>query len=643
MAPAPDPYQPYLLEADGLFEGGNVVKAGQIWQAILKRDPNHREARAGLYKVKVYFDARATQDGLGPEGPQAKPEPVRDPALVLERGCALYDEGRRDEAVAAWEEVLTLDPGNALAKGYLEGARRQMAANPARTGSFAAGDPAPEAAPEPASAPAQADGETLERLLRDGCTLFDMGQAEDALRKWEQILALDPNHALALAYAEDARRELGLGAGEVLGAAPAPAAPVQAPAKASLEQVDRLVHDGVQLYDLGMTEEAMVNWRRALDLDPEHQDAAGYLRMAERDLAMAPPGSVAVPPAPAPAPPAPHPIPPAPVQPAPRPAPSPALEAALQEAELLIRSSRFDEAAQAFQRLLDLDPREPRSLHGYQQARTLLAAQAQPPAAPELLLSRPPAMPPALPVNQPRAVTARATPAREGIKVPSLKGMDFPPWLATPKGLAAAVGSVLVLILGLYFLRDHQREAALRADVANAKADAMKPVFRQVQIPTLGETPAAMRKEAEDSLGTDPLVAYWRAQECLRLDPGSAPAVQLVDRAKAQMATLPAKGGLGDYESAVKAGDLESAEGILRGLLRQSPDDGDLKDRARTINLALAQTYALKERFGDAKDCLCRGRAMYPQDKSWQGKLQLLETIQGMAKGDRAAWIQLLG
>jgi predicted Zn-dependent protease len=138
-------------------------------------------------------------------------------------------------------------------------------------------------------------------------------------------------------------------------------------------------------------------------------------------------------------------------------------------------------------------------------------------------------------------------------------------------------------------------------------------------------------------------VAYWRAQECLRLDPGNAAAAQLVDRAKTQMATLPPKGALGDYESAVKAGDLESAEGILRGLLRLSPDDSDLKDRARTINLALAQTYALKERFGDARDCLTRGRAMYPQDKSWQGKLKLLDTIQGMAKGDRAAWIQLLG
>ena len=48
---ADDPFQAHLLRAASLFEAGDVVQAGQIWQAILKRDPTHQAARAGLYQV----------------------------------------------------------------------------------------------------------------------------------------------------------------------------------------------------------------------------------------------------------------------------------------------------------------------------------------------------------------------------------------------------------------------------------------------------------------------------------------------------------------------------------------------------------------------------------------------------------------
>ena len=64
MAEAPDPFEAYLKRATDLFEAGDIVRAGQIWQAILKKVPDHQVARAGLYRVKLYFDSRATQDGL---------------------------------------------------------------------------------------------------------------------------------------------------------------------------------------------------------------------------------------------------------------------------------------------------------------------------------------------------------------------------------------------------------------------------------------------------------------------------------------------------------------------------------------------------------------------------------------------------
>ena len=80
MADGRDPYAAYLRKAADLFEAGDIVQAGQIWQAILKKVPGHEEARAGLYKVKLYFDARATRDGLADQArallPTAAPAPA---------------------------------------------------------------------------------------------------------------------------------------------------------------------------------------------------------------------------------------------------------------------------------------------------------------------------------------------------------------------------------------------------------------------------------------------------------------------------------------------------------------------------------------------------------------------------------------
>lgn len=635
-----DPFEPYLNRAATLYDLGDVVQAGQIWQAILKRDPAHQIARAGLYKVKVHFDSRATQDGLvTPAPPEQLPHPAssspdEEVEVLLERGCALYDGGHTPEAMTTWERVLVLAPGNTLARGYLEGAKRKLELDAVRTGSHATfGSQAP--APPPHQ-------EDPEQLLRDGCTLFDMGQAHDALLKWERILASDPHHQLALAYANDARKELGLApleSGLALGTAQAGQEPVQEAAPPSAEDPDHsrtehLVLEGVQLYDMGMVEEAIDKWQRVLELDPAHENAAEYLRMALRDQQVAPPAPqvVATPPLRV-------------VAPSPEPPPVPLLETRILEAEQLLRNQRFLEANQAFQRLLEDHPNDARIHHGHQQARALLAAETQRATLAKPEETAPRALSVPTPVGPPRALTSRATPQRQGgLKVPAaLHGMTLPSWLHSPRNLGLAMGSVAILGLGLYFLGGHLREAALKQAVTSAKADAMKPVSRQLDIAPLTETPDDLRKEAEAALAEDPLLAYFRAQEWFRVEPDNAVAAQLLAKAKGKLAALPPAGNLDAFLKDQQAGDLQAAATSIRGLLCQTPDDPDLKDKARIIDLALAQYFATKERFGDAKDCLLQVRAMYPQEKGWPARLKLLETIQTMPRADRPGWIPMLG
>jgi tetratricopeptide (TPR) repeat protein len=516
-----DPYQAHLDRAASLFDAGDAVQAGQIWQAILKRDPAHQAARAGLYRVKVFLDQKN----------------------------------------GAWDN---------------------------------------------------------ERLLQEGCTLFDLGQPADALQKWERVLANDPGHKLALAYANDARRELGLaplappqGARSAAHAAPAEAAP----------DVDQLVREGVQLYDLGMAEEAMVKWGRALELRPEQKDALEYLRLARRDQEQAPER----PPAQAPQ----------------RNPAADSLETRIWRAEQLLRDRRLEEAGTAFQQLLNQGSQDPRVLHGYQQSRALLAAQAQ--ELRSLLPPPAPIQPVAQPVGPPRALTVRP-PQRDGFRLPgALSGLRLPALLATPRTLMIALGVGVLALLGLTVYGLRRREAALREAVAVAKQNALKPVSRMVDIPSLTEPLESIRAEAEQAQAEDPLLAYFRAQEWQRRDPDNSAATLLVQHSKDKLTFIQPTATLADFDKALQAGDLEAARRNILSLLRHDPDDLDLRGRARKVMLALAPVYAGDERMGKAREALRLGRAMFPQDPTWPARLKLLEAIQDMAKPDRTPWIQLLG
>ena len=452
MANAPDPFEPYLNRAASLFDLGDIVQAGQIWQAILKRDPGHAIARAGLYKVKVCFDARATQDGMTPP-------------------------------VAA------------------------SPASPVDTHHADLGVPVPSEAEE---------------------------EEEDA-------------------------------------------------------RVDQLIREGVQLYDVGMLQEAKGKWLRAQELDPGNGTAAEYIAMAERDQEEEAAAALR------------RPVPARAQPPAPS-APPPPVVHRIQ--------------------------REPPSVVPVQPPATLTQE-------PEGAL-RSPSLPP-------RALTTRAAPARDGLKVPgALNTLSLPPWLNTPLRFGLAVGGALTLLAALFLLRGFQRERALREAVLAAKAEALKPVAREVEVAALVETPEAIRHEAEKAMGDDPLLAYLRAQECLRLDSGDTKAARLLEQARTGLATRNRSTREG-FEKSLKAGDLEAARTGILGLLSQTPDDPELRGRARIVSLAMAQHYAAKERFGEARECLCLVRAMYPQEAIWQAKLKLLEAIQTLPKAAQAGWIAMLG
>lgn len=612
MAAGTDPFASYLKRADDLFEAGDIVQAGQIWQAILKKKPDHETARAGLYKVKLYFDARATQGGLvGLKPPVPAPAPVEVPkppdtdiTRLLEQGCTLYDAGHIEDAITKWVQVLAKEPDNVLAKGYISGARRVLEQSGAgrpepNPAPFAAASAPREPEPIPVSAEPAVD---VERLLRDGCTLFDMGQVEDALRKWEEILAHDPAHALARAYVQDARKDLGLPPLEE-GARPAPvptpagtaqAVPVEE--GAGDERLEALIRDGVQLYDMGMVHEAKEKWQQVLDQSPGHRDAEAYLAMAQRDQHAAPPS-------------------------APTSAPNPAPAAS----EMSGR---------------DFPGLQPRASYAPQALAPLELALDEPPEEPPAAVEESPKA-----VTPPTALTSGQQKPRKGFNLQeALAGLSVPRWVASPVFIVGSITGLVVLVVGTFYFMQHRKDKALRQAVESFRASAVAPVQRGSEVKDLAQTPESLRTAAQSAMGADPLMAYFHAQELARLVPTDASVAQLLERAKAGLATVDERPAtFADFEKQFKNGELEAAEHSAAYLLSQTPDDRILRERTARLYLALAQAFAGNERWSDAEERLRRGQALFPSDRSWTAKLELLRRIPSMAKPERTPWIQLLG
>jgi hypothetical protein len=472
-------------------------------------------------------------------------------------------------------------------------------------------------------------------MVIEGCTLYDLGQVADALQKWEQALALDPGHTLALGYANGARRELGLP--PLQDSAPAGVPEDLAPA--AEEDVAKLLREAVQLYDMGLTEEAISKWERVLVLEPHREEVRVYLRQAKQEVTQAQLSAPVAAPT---------------VQPPAPPSDAEALALKLRQAEHLLSLQRYEEAAFTFQQALSLAPGHPAVLEGLERCRrpraaapSLAVEPAFDPRAriamveeePTLVMTHPG------PVEPPLSLTKSAPAAREGLTLPDRlqEASTRLPWLREPRVWAWAGGISLALGVGLYAVHTYRKDQELKEAVKAARAAAVAPVLQQAQAPDLAETPAAMLQEAETALEVDPLHAYLRVQAVLAQNPGDAAAAQLLEKARLGLPGGVTGASLPEFQKHLQNGDLEAAAKVMDALLRAQPDDPSLRIRAARLHLALCSAHVSQAKWAEAAEDLRRGRALFPADKTWQTRLRLLERVKTLPKAEQAAWLPLLG
>ena len=182
----------YLREASDLFDAGEVVKAGQIWQAILKKDPSINEAKSGLLKLK---EVLSKSDYKGQSKSVVGSQPLVEG--YLREGCSLYDMGALHEALNAWEKVLAIDPGHSNALSYVRGVRKELG--------LAMPDVKAQTA---ANQPQSSRPQELKMLLDRGSELYEMGMFEEAISAWESALAIEPDNSLTKGYLKMVRTDL---------------------------------------------------------------------------------------------------------------------------------------------------------------------------------------------------------------------------------------------------------------------------------------------------------------------------------------------------------------------------------------------------------------------------------------------------
>ncbi|MDP2875205.1 MAG: hypothetical protein Q8O00_03415, partial [Holophaga sp.] len=252
------------------------------------------------------------------------------------------------------------------------------------------------------------------------------------------------------------------------------------------------------------------------------------------------------------------------------------------------------------------------------------------------------------PVAPPAVLTAPPTPARKGLEIPKLlRGLEseIPQWLKTPKFVGSLIGAVIIVNLAFLWFRAHRKDVLLANAIEDFRASAQTPATRNNDALEFSESATQIRKEAESLLEKQPLLAYYRGQELIRLNPLDAPAAQLMGRAESLMEQMPTtgKGSMKEIEKLLANGDLDGARNALASLLHGNPNDPELKEKTARVILSLTEIYALKERWGDAEDQLKEGHIMFPTDKTWALRLQLLGRIKELRADERKAWIQLLG
>ena len=245
---------------------GDTNEALRRYEAILEVDPSNVEALKGL--DRIYSRTGKYRELLGVLDRQiAAAATPRQKINLLERIAGIYDEEFLDHGVAAetCEKILAIDPSH-------ESALTQLARHYRALGRWED----VVAVYERHLGIITEDARRIELLLQLGRVLADqIGSPERAMKAYEKVLEIEPNHANALESVARLR--------ELSGDAQAALAAIEALAEKATTpeaKAEQFIRAARLLESRGDRDGAIQRYKLALDANPKDRSAAAALRAA---------------------------------------------------------------------------------------------------------------------------------------------------------------------------------------------------------------------------------------------------------------------------------------------------------------------------------------------------------------------------
>ena len=575
----------HLQQASLLFGAGEVVKAGQIWQAILKIHPSSEEARVGLLKVRDVL-SKATTDKPRPETSLMESEAAEanglDPAeLLMKQGRAHYDQGSLHEALAAWEKVLEMDPGNNLALSYARGVRKEL------------GLPIPEVMGAAQDSPSKKQlGEPKNRAVSEIAARLQVAKSQNA------------------------------------------ASSSSASNKLQAEKIASQIEKGSQLYKMGKIVEAITAWESALSVDPDNALTKGYLAMAWEDLDnKRQPSPVGV-----------HQKKSEPLSvSATAEFERQGVVAGLADGTGADAQSSLPAFA-AGANNLGADAQDSQTGGGYG---TPDSSSPPEPDAPSKTKHPSGSVDPlreGVPAKMPAIIIESQAPNRQGPVLPQkLHRMPFLSRLFTPRAIKAASLLIFLFVGATAWTAWARRDALLRATQAAIVDEAIKTANQSIKDVSFAQSTDELKSEARSAMSSDPLMAYLLVQEVISRDPNDTNPVKMLEQVRQAMAAAPKVQADGDLGRFLSDGALDDAEALLKSMLMQNPNNMRARENLARVCLMQAKHLIANDQWGKARARLLMGVALYPRDPLWQARIKFLENIQSSPREDHVRWAEMLG
>ena len=191
-----------LDEGATFLKNENFVKARQSFSTVLSIDPNHKDAKSYMVRLRNAIGDRISQYlaqaddymlrgdwanasesyarvlSLDPQNNRAnqgklEAQTQSEIASLMTRGQQEIEANNILEGIAMFERALKNDPSNEKTRAALKAARDKLK-------------------------------EKVEALFLEGISLYTNDRYQDAIKKWEEVLRLDANHKGALEYKQQA-------------------------------------------------------------------------------------------------------------------------------------------------------------------------------------------------------------------------------------------------------------------------------------------------------------------------------------------------------------------------------------------------------------------------------------------------------